>query len=187
MKRISLQTYLSIPVLTMLASCASGEHRAGTAQGNSNPVAQVVAQDSEAQDFVEIEFGLGSAALSDAAKVSLTKVVSQAKLAGKVDEVIVLSWSDLEYPSKNATTLPREQRNLAGERNRAIKSYLQSARDVDVDTYNMAEKPNTLSKWFDTSDNQLKRAFLKAGLPTTQDSPKLEGKASRSVILVKIE
>lgn len=188
MKSLSLQTYLSIPVLAMLTSCASGEHRAGTAQGNSNPVAQIVAQDSEVQDFVEIEFGLGSAALSDAAKTSLIDVVSKAKLAGKVDEVIVLSWSDLEYPARNSATQPRDQRNLAGERNRAIKSYLQSARSgVDVDTYNMAEKPNTLSKWFDTSDNQLKRAFVKAGLPTTQDSPQYEGKASRAVILVKIE
>ena len=89
---------------------------------------------------------------SDAAKTSLTDVVGKAKLAGKVDEVIVLSWSDLEYPAKNSATLPRDQRNLAGERNRAIKSYLQAARSgVDVDTYNMAEKPNTLSKWFDAS------------------------------------
>lgn len=187
MKSLRLQTYLSIPVLAMLTSCATGDHRAGTAQGNSNPVAQTVAKDSEAQDFVEIEFGRGSAALSDEAKASLTSVVSKAKLAGNIDEVIVLSWSDLEYPSKDSKALPRDQRNLAGERNRAIKSYLQSARDVDVDTYNMAEKPNTLSKWFDTSDSQLKRAFLKAGLPTSADSPQFESKASRSVILVKIE
>ncbi len=187
MKYLRFQTILSVPVLALLTSCASRDHQNATAQSSSASVAKTVAQSSEAQDFVEIEFGLGSAKLSDTAKASLTSVVSKARQAGNLDDVIVLSWSDLEYPAKDTRTLPLGQRDLAAERNRAIKAYLQASPGVDVDTYNMAEKPNTLAKWFDTSDNQLKRAFLAAGLPTTADSPQYESKASRSVILVKVE
>lgn len=187
MKYLRLYPLLSVPVLTLLTSCAMRDHQSAMPQEGRTSVAKTVAQSSEAQDFVEIEFGLGSAILSDAAKSSLTSIVSKARRAGKLDEVIVLSWSDFEYPAKDAGTLPRGQRDLAGERNRAVKAYLQASPGVDVETYNMAEKPNTLSKWINTSDNQMKRSFLAAGLPTTADSPQYEGKASHSVILVKVE
>lgn len=68
-----------------------------------------------------------------------------------------------------------------------MSETVQSSPGVHVDTHNMAEKPNTLSKWFNTSDSQLTRAFLEAGLSTTKGSSRHEGKASRSVVIVRIE
>ncbi|MBL7688511.1 MAG: hypothetical protein JNJ49_10790 [Bdellovibrionaceae bacterium] len=145
------------------------------------------ARDAKAHDFVEIAFDQGSADLTDSAKASLSRVIEQAAKTGKIDEVIVLSWSDQEYPSAATKQLPKPQRELAGQRNKMVEQYLRNTSRVSVDTYNMAEHPTTFSKWFNTTDSKLKNSFLAAGLPTTADAPHYPSKASHSVVLVKVE
>jgi hypothetical protein len=140
---------------------------------------------AEAKNYVEIKFNEGSSSLSDTAKDSLRSVLNEARQVGKVDEVIVLSWADENYPSKELKKLSKQQRELANQRNKNIKEYLKMVRDVDVNSYNMAERPSAFSKLFNTADNELKNSMLEAGLSTTADKADYASKASHSVILIK--
>jgi hypothetical protein len=187
-------TFGLMPLLSIV-SCATSPQRtsedkskmAVTEAAEGRVVTNAAAVEAKAHDFVEIEFRPGSAELTDRAKASLASVVEQARRAGKIDEVIVLSWSDKEYPSNNLNKLSKPEIALAEKRNKVVEEYIKTVRDVKVDTYNMAERPNSISKWFNTTDNKLKNSFIAAGLPTTADSPKYPSKASHSVVLVKIE
>lgn len=138
-------------------------------------------------NFVEISFNPGSSTLSEKSKNSLTTILSTARQSGKIDEILVMSWSDQDYPSKTLKKLAKSQRSLADKRNKVIKNYVNEIKKVDVDTFNMAERPNAISKLFNTADNELKENLVSAGLPTTADSSGHASKASRSVILVKIK
>lgn len=186
---------LGLMPLLSIVSCATGPQRtsedkskmAATEAAEGRVVTNTAAVEAKAHDFVEIEFRPGSAELTERDRASLASVVEQARRAGKIDEVIVLSWSDKEYPSNRISKLSKPEIALAEKRNKAVEEYIKTVRDVKVDTYNMAERPNSISKWFNTTDNKLKNSFIAAGLPTTADSPKSPSKASHSVVLVKIE
>lgn len=158
-----------------------------TEESEGRAVTNSAALEAKADSFVEIQFAQGSAALSESSKASLKALMEQSSYSGKLDEIIVLSWADEEYPSKNLRKLPKAQRDLAEKRNQSVAEYLKSMKNMDIDTYNMAKQPNTLSKWFNTTDTRLKRSLVAAGLPTTADNPQYPSKASHSVILVKLE
>lgn len=140
---------------------------------------------AQASNHVEIAFSEGSASLTDNAKDSLRSILNEAKREGNIDEVIVLSWADQNYPSKELNKLSKEQRELANQRNKNVKEYLKTMKDVDVNSYNMAERPSAFSKLFNTADSELKNSMLEAGLSTTADKADYASKASHSVILIK--
>lgn len=150
-------------------------------------VTNAVAQEANAKNYVEIEYQKGSSVLSESAKSSLRGVVDMARRNGSIDEMIVLSWSDYKYPSENSKKLPKPQIALAEKRNSVVEDYLKSLRDVSVEKYNMAERPSSMSRWFNTSDARLKQSLVDAGLATSTDSDSMPSKISHSVILVKNE
>ena len=150
-------------------------------------VPNAAAKEANAHNFVEIEFTPGSSDLTENAKSSVNAVLQQARQAGTIDEVIVMSWSDREYPAKDIKKLPKAEKDLAERRNKAVESFIKSGQSLDVDKYNMAAQPNVFSKWFNTRDSRLKNSLVAAGLPTTADNLQYPSKASRSVILVKLE
>jgi hypothetical protein len=160
---------------------------AGTEQADNRMVSNAAANEVKAYNFVEVTFEAGSTSLTQSAKTALYQVLSQAKRAGKLDEAIVMSWSDEEFPSKNLKKLPKFQRDLADNRNKSVKDYIKSIQKIDVDQYNMATQPNAFSKWFNTTDAKLKNSLIAAGLPTTADNPQYPSKASHSLILIKVE
>lgn len=188
---------LTLGIISMLFSlgCSSAQktteegtpRKSAAEEAESRDITQKAANEVQAHKFMEIEFKPGSAELTENAKNSLAKLVQASGQVGKIDEVMVLSWSDYEYPSKNVKKLPKAQIDLAQKRNRAVEHYVKSIQRVDVDAYNMAEQPNALSKWFNATDNRLKNALVAAGLPTTADDPQYPSKASHSVVLVKLE
>jgi len=169
------------------ATGAAGAGMSTSERAAGSSVSNAAANAANAYNFVEISFEPGSTGLTDSAKSSIQQVVSQAKSAGKLDEAIVMSWSDEEYPAKDVKKLPKAQRDLADARNKAVKDYVKSIQRMDVDTYNMASQPNVLSKWFNTTDAKLKNSLTAAGLPTTADNPQYPSKASRSLVLIKVE
>lgn len=155
---------------------------------DANRVTNAAANEVKAHDFVEIAFDLGSATLSLNSRNSLNALLNQSSNAGKIEEILVMSWADDELPSKDKKKLSRLQRDLASKRNSAIRDYLRAARSgVDIDTYNMAKQPNALSRMFNTTNSRLKKSLVDAGLPTTADDPQYPSKASHAVILVKVE
>lgn len=179
--------YLALAALIALPAMSYAADRNEREDAESRAISNAAAIETEAHNFVEIEFSPGSAKLTDKARESLHRIIKQARKAGKIDEVITLAWADDDYPSKNLKELSKPQRDLADNRNTSIKHYMNSIKKVDIDAYNMAERPNSISKWFNTDDNKMKKAFLSAGLPTTADSPEYASKASHAVILIKVE
>lgn len=150
-------------------------------------ITNAAAKEAMAHNFVEIDFPQASAVLSKSAMTSLDAAIQQARQSGNINQFIVMSWSDSEYPSKNLQKLSKSQRTLAENRNKSVQKYFKSVSNISVETYNMAERPNTLSKWFNTSDTKLKNSLTAAGLPTTGDALQYPSKASHSVILIKVE
>ena len=153
----------------------------------SRAVISSAAHEVGAQQFVEISFSPGSSTLTQNSKSSLDQLIKRSANNGKIDEVLVLSWSDQELPSDNLKKLGRSEINLATKRNKAVENYIKENRSIDVDSYNMAEQPNSFSKWINTTDARLKRSLVAAGLPTTADDPQYPSKAGSSVVLVKLE
>jgi hypothetical protein len=185
-----------LPLIALSVGCTSSPHRTNEPQQSNVPAAaredgrsisNSVAVEAKAQSFVDIEFDPGSSQLTDNAKSSLDSIIKMARHDGIIDEMIVLSWSDEEYPSKRLSKLSKSQIRLADNRNVTIERYVKSIKGMSVDSYNMAKRPDTLSKWFNTSDSKLKNSLLAAGLPTTADSNQYPSKASHSVILIKME
>ena len=183
------------PFITMISCTSTPRETAKEARPNysysdeaeSRNVSNAVAIEAKAHDFVDIQFDHAHSTLSRSAKESLEAVVEQSLRAGNIDEVIVLSWADEEFPSKMEKNLSDSQRELATTRNEVIEKFLKRNRSVKVNTYNMAERSNAFSKLFRTNDSRLKASLIAAGLPTTADKNQFPSKASHSIILVKIE
>ncbi len=150
-------------------------------------ITKAAAKEIMAHNFVEIDFPQTSSVLSKNAISSLDAAVEQARQQGNINQIIVLSWADNEYPSKKLNKLPKLQRTLAADRNKAVQKYFSATTNVDIQTYNMAERPNALSKWFNTTDTKLKNSLIAAGLPTTGDELQFPSKASHAVVLIKVD
>ena len=194
---ISCTTALALTILSLVASsCSNAPTKVSeqsaprtsyTEEAEGRYIANEAAKKIRAYNFVEVEFQPQSAELSDQAKKKISETFQKAIWDGYIDNVSVLSWSDTEYPSNDLKMLSKDDRKLAEKRNLAIKNYLVSLKSVDVDTYNMAERPSKLSKLFNTTDNQLKSSLVAAGLPTTADALQYPSKASHSLVLIKLD
>lgn len=186
----------------LIAGCGYVEKRKPTKYINSNNqmtrvsyadeaeghyISSAMAEQVGAERFVEIEFDQGSSHLSSTAKMIINTITVDTAYAHEISDVIVISWSDQEYPSDNLKQLSKTQRELALSRNEAIKNYLKTIRSFDIDTYSMAEQPSSLSRILNNSETRLKTSLIEAGLPTTADELQFPSKASKAIILVKVE
>lgn len=148
----------------------------------ANTVESVAANATKSKYYIDVDFGKGNTKLDDKGKLAVKAILDEAEKHGKIDEMIVLSWSDTEYPSNSVRTLSKDERKLADKRNHEIKKYvnnLDHLKRLDVDTYNMAEKPNSLSRWTKNYDHKIKASL--------SEQPSLPSKAAHSVILVKMK
>ncbi len=190
------KTYCSSLVFLCLSGCSNYPHRVSdqeksksslTKEADGRDVTNAAAKEVQAHNFVEIDFSQSSAVLSSGATTSLKAAVQQAQQQGKINQILVLSWADEEYPSKRREKLSKQQGALADNRNLAIKRYFSPMKNVDVETYNMAKQPNTLSRWFNTTDYKLKNSLMAAGLSTTGDELQYPSKASHSIVLITVD
>lgn len=190
------RTYISSLALFCLAGCANAPKKvvdlenprtSFTEEADGRQITNAAAKEVKAYNFVEIDFSQSSAILSKSAISSLEAAIQQAKQRGEINQIIVLSWADEEYPSEKRNTLSNQQNALAESRNSAIKRYFNVMKNIDVETYNMAEQPNALSRWFNSTDTKLKKSLMAAGLPTTGDELQYPSKASHAVILIRVE
>lgn len=165
-----------------------GPRTSYTEEAESRSITNAAANEVGAHSFVEIQFKSGSSTLTSTAKTSLNKLLSQVGADGhEIDQVMVMSWADQEFPSNKIKKLPAPQMRLAEKRNNALKNYIRTIRQVRIESYNMAEQSSAFEKIFNTTDNKLKNSFVAAGLPTTADDPQYPSKASHAVILIKVK
>lgn len=147
--------------------------------------AKTLAAESEAAAVTELTFPKGAPKLTKDAKARLDKLIAQLQKRDDIKEVTVISWADQEFPSVNAGDLPKEQRDLAENRNKAIEQYLKRAGDkVTVTTHNMAERPGAFERWLSTSDARVKKSLEVSGIPNSDTSVKTPSKASKAMVLL---
>lgn len=175
---------LSLSALA-LGACSSvhktGEKDASNVSQESKHVA--IAQD--ASYVTELSFDESSANLDSSSKKKLDEILSRAKSDGKIDEVKVISWSDREYPTEKRGKLSKAQNELAERRANNIKKYLMGAdQSLDVDTYNMAQRPNAVSKLFNTDNAKIKKSLEAAGIAHDRSDNDYPTKAGKSTIMV---
>ncbi len=160
---------------------------AGSIQSSGGQaIVKNAASEMNAQEYLEIEFPPGSALLSENAKVKLASLVELAQRDGNIENIMVFSWADADYPSKNRKTLPRAQRRLAELRSLAISEFLRSEKNIMTENHNMAMRPSLLARWFNSRDQKVKESFLAAGIPTTADAPNYSSKASHAVVFLRL-
>lgn len=188
MKKI-LSVVAGSAVIFGLAACSSSrKNETATESTKPSQEALIAANENEAAYVAEISFKKGSAVLTPQSKAQLTNLVQNAKSAGKIDDVKVVTWADMEYPSVNTSKLSQAQRKLAEDRNKEIKKYLETAeKGIDVDAYNMAERPGALSRLMGTENARIKKSLEVAGIPNTDTAVKIPPKASRAMVMVILE
>ena len=131
-KGIGSLALLILPAL--LLSCAENQ-RKETDRGLSTPTeaSATAARQTGASMSTEVNFKQGSFALNETSRTALRSIVWQAKSAGTIDDLKVLSWADVEYPSasnpkaakvkngfENAGITSNEGKSIKGRASRAI-------------------------------------------------------------------
>lgn len=142
--------------------------------------------------YATLEFEKGTSKLSEASKANLNALATRASRDGrKIEEIKILSWADQEYPDRVKGKAKTSEIILAKERGEKIKEYLKDdlhARE-DIDAFNMAKRPNLLSKMFKDEDFSVKDAFEKSGATGTKlnDGNISYSKASKALVIIDYE
>lgn len=177
--------------ITLGAGCASLRHRDSMATSNDSSIPATVnaAAEENATHVTEISFAKDSSELTEEARRSLVSIIDAARISRSIEDVKILAWADREYPSTRIKKLSTGERDLAENRTRVIKDFLNAHFDLaDIDTVNMAKRPNTVQRWLRTDNARLKQAMEVAGIRDT-DSPNdaRAAKASRAVVMLITE
>lgn len=170
-----------------MVACSSAQ-KEDIKETQTSMAAKQIAAEQEAGFVTEFSFAKGSAKLSEDAKANLRTLIDSAGKNGDVDEIKVITWGDTEYPSVHTGKLAKAEVDLVQKRNKAIEDFVESYnKELDVDLYSMAERPNTVQNLFGTSDARIKRSLETAGIPNTDSSVKTPSKASKSIVMVIVE
>jgi hypothetical protein len=189
LKSLSIAMICAAAALGALNACSRSPQARNETRNDSAEIPNLqnryAADKADASYVTEVQFNRGMASLNADAIDKINNLVSRARNTGEIDEIKVISWADQEYPSKNVKALPRVQRDLAAQRNAEIKNQIEGiSTKIDVDTYNMAERPGALSELFKTQNAKLKHNLEIAGIPTTASKVKMPSKASKAVVMV---
>lgn len=147
-----------------------------------------LASEEETNLVTEISFNKGKTNLSQTARNEIKALWQKASEKGKVDEVKVITWADQEYPSVHENKLSDKQVNLVKKRNAEIEKFIEGlSKDADIETFSMAERPGALEKLVTSEDAKIKKSLETAGIPNTDTTVKVPGKASKSVVIFIME
>lgn len=135
----------------------------------------------------EIVFPAGSSAVGSSSRAQIDKVRREAAKSGKIESARVIAWADAEYPSKKRDELSEAQVKLADERAERVEEYLKSKGVKSVEKYNMAERPDGIEKWLQSSESRLKESLELGGIPTTDKKAETTAKKSRAMVIFLLE
>ena len=176
-------------------SATTYDSTSGTSVRDSSVSDSTMAIESSAlqmgRNYQVISFNKGSDQLTEMEKNSLRSLMETAKLAGAIDRVHVIGWSDKAFPmGRTAADLPKVDRDLAKARIDKIEDFLESQLDISgVKTYSMAEKANWFARAFNTDEAELKSMFSQKGdvdvKPEEFKMIKDKGGPMKAVILVQ--
>ena len=137
-----------------------------------------------------ISFEKGNSVLTAASRNKLKELVTTAERTGKINEIQLATWSDNPAP-REGEELSKVDKELAEARKEIIVKYLKSLKVSDVDSYNMAERANWLSRTFQTDGAELKAEVGQgADMPMSKKEFQVfkdKGGPSKAVVLVMLK
>lgn len=142
--------------------------------------------------YTTVIFDKGKSSLSEASKNHLKELAARAHKRGKpIEEIKILAWSDKEYPDKVKGKASTGDIILASERAQKIKNYLEDdlKESDDIDAFNMAKRPDLVSKLFRDDEYDVKTAFEQTGTTGTRldDGSVSYTKASKALVIIDYE
>lgn len=143
-------------------------------------------------EYTTILFPEGRASLDTLSKENLKALANKAHKSKKeINEIRILAWADKEYPDKVTGKASSKDIELASKRAQKIKDYLVSdlKEMEDIDAYNMAKRPNLLSKLLQNDEYAVKEAFETAGATGEKlpDGSVSYTKASKAIVIIDYE
>lgn len=143
-----------------------------------------LASEEESTFVTEIGFPQEGTNISSSAKQEIRNLYQKAREKGEIDKVKVISWADLEYPSVHEKKLSEDQMKLANSRNETIENYLETfGEDLEVEKISMAERPGKVDELMSSDEVEVKKSLETSGLPNTDTTVKVPGKASQSIVI----
>lgn len=142
--------------------------------------------------YTTLVFDKGRSSLSETSKKHLKELATRAHKAGKpIEEIKILAWADKEYPDKVKGKAATGDIILASERAQKIKNYLEEdlKESDDIDAYNMARRPDFVSKLFRDEEYDVKTAFEQSGATGSRlgDGSVSYTKASKALVIIDYE
>lgn len=190
-----IQATIFALILVSLIGCTSipqapeyeGPRTTYTEEEANHEILLAAADKAQADVLTKIIFNENSSALTTLALFQLNSLLQFANNANSIEQAIVLSWPDDEYPREASAPLPHDQLMLAEQRNQSIENFLGRFRGIEVETFNMAERPSEAAENNGTTEAQIKDALVRAGLPSSTDEFQYPSNAARALILLKLE
>jgi hypothetical protein len=138
----------------------------------------------------EVTFERGQAMISEDLKKEIREFVQKAQASGEIADVKVVAWSDSEYPAQGKKSSEADIK-LAEKRAEEMTRYLNSELKIDrsdIDTFNMAKRPNALQKLVRTPSSKVKGTLEKKGAApkTGQDMGLFDRKSQVSKAILMI-
>jgi hypothetical protein len=172
----------------VLVSCASSRPTS-VKSPTADPAIAAASKNIGGNFYGTLEFSKGSSTLTESSKLQL-KELRETFAADKrdVDEIKILAWADQEYPEVVENDAPAKEIILAHERAKNIKRYLSKElkADEEINLFNMAKRPGTLSTLTKSDDFEVKRAFERSGATSVRldDGSVSYSKASKAIIVI---
>ena len=195
MKTKSFVPVFSIFAVTLFGAlvglrCSTTEDKVPTTT-EKTPATSKAVSDAGGSEYSIIAFNHGSDMLTQSAAQTLREFAKRARAQeDTVEEIKVLAWSDRDYPTKGQEA-SRADIELADRRADRIRTYLREEmnRVADVDTHNMAKRPNFLNELLKTEDYEVKASFEKQNSYVNSESMRKkllsESKTSKAVIFIE--
>lgn len=183
--------------LLFAAGCSTPEAKKKPGYSTSSTTTTTKTEEAKAPavvgtQYTTVFFKKGRASLDSVSKQHLKDLASRAhKEKKEIDEIRILAWADKEYPDKVSGKTADRDIKLASERAQKIKDYLEEdlKEQEDIDSYNMAKRPDLLSKVFQNDEYKVKDAFETAGATGEKlpDGSVSYTKASKAIVIIDYE
>lgn len=183
--------------LIFAAGCTTPAAKKKSAYQNSATAAPTTVEKARTPavvgtEYTTVFFNKGRASLDSLSKQHLKDLISNAhKTRKEIDEIRILTWADKEYPDKVNGKASTSDIILASERAQKIRDYLeQDLKEMeDIDSYNMAKRPNLMSKLLQNDEYKVKEAFESSGATGDKlpDGSVSYTKASKAIVIIDYE
>jgi hypothetical protein len=139
--------------------------------------------------YTTVLFEQGKARLSRDGKELIKSLVSKAHESDKeIEEIHILAWADKEYPEQGNKAASTQDTILASARGQQIREFLEEDlnESEDIDSFNMARRPDFLSRLLRDDEYEIKKSFETTGATSSilSDGSVSFTKASKALVII---